>query len=320
MDSSARQFRFRVILAFALVYVFWGSTYLGIRVAVESVPPALMAGTRFFVAGTLMLAYCAGRGRAVRITRQEALRLGVIGVLLLTCSNVVLAWAEQFVPTGLAALIVSITPLWFLVIETWILRGDRISRAGLAGLALGICGIVILLWPKLSGATALDRAQALPATVLLAASLSWATGSVLSKRWHVSVDPFVASGWQMVFAGVVNISLGVVTGEAASAHWNARGIGAIAYLVVFGSWVGFSAYIWLLHHVPVPKVATYAYVNPVVAVFLGWLVLHERIDAYILAGSAIVIASVALVTGAKVKTPAGEMEAPELPQVEGTGD
>ncbi len=318
--TALRQRRFQVILAFALVYVFWGSTYLGIRIAVESVPPALMAGTRFFVAGVVMVAWCAGRGRKVRLTAREALQLSLIGVLLLTTSNVVLAWAEQYVPTGLAALIVSVTPLWFLAIETWILRGDRISGAGLVGLAFGIGGIVVLLWPKLRGATAFDRAQLVPAVVLLGASLSWAIGSVLAKRWQASVDAFVASGWEMVFAGIVNISLGLITGEAARAQWNARGIGAIGYLVVCGSWIGFSAYIWLLHNVPMPKVATYAYVNPVVAVFLGWIVLHEHVDAYILAGSAIVVASVSLVTGAKVKTPAGRVETAELPEVESTGD
>ncbi len=316
-ESSAR---WRVILAFALVYVFWGSTYLGIRIAVDAVPPALMAGTRFFVAGLLMVAWCAWRGRAVRLGWDEAWHLALIGVLLLTCSNVVLAWAEQYVPTGLAALIVSVTPLWFLAIESWALRGDRIARSGLLGLALGICGIAVLLWPKLRATNALDRSQLLPALALLGASLSWATGSVISKRWQSRLDPFVASGWEMIFAGAVNIGIGVVTGEAARAHWTAAGIGAIAYLVVFGSWVGFSAYIWLLHHVPIPKVATYAYVNPVVAVFLGWLVLHERVDFYILAGSAIVIASVALVTGAKVKAPTGELEPAELPEVESTGD
>jgi drug/metabolite transporter (DMT)-like permease len=319
MTPVATQRRFRVILAFALVYVFWGSTYLGIKMAVDAIPPALMAGTRFFIAGALLLVYCAWRGHAVRITWREAGQLAVIGVLLLTCSNVVLAWAEETLPTGLSALMISITPLWFLLIETWMLRGDRISGAGLAGLGLGIAGITTLLWPKLMATTALGRAQLFASLALLFASLSWATGSVLSKRWQASVDPFVASGWEMVFAGAVNLTIGAASGGFARAHWTAEGIGAIAYLIVFGSWVGFSAYIWLLHNVPMPKVATYAYVNPVVAVFLGWLVLHERLDAYILAGSAVVVASVALVTGAKVKTPVGEIPA-ELPEVESTGD
>ena len=320
MTTAPSRRRFHVLLAFALVYVFWGSTYLGIRLAVESVPPALIAGARFFTAGVLMVAWCRWRGRAVRLTWREALQLALIGVLLLTTSNVVLAWAEQTVPTGLAALMVSITPLWFLIIESWLLRGDRIAHAGLAGLGLGICGIAVLLWPKLSSTTALGREQFFAALALIGASLSWAIGSVLSKRWQASVDPFVASGWEMVFAGAINLLIGAVLGETAHAHWNARGIGAIAYLVVFGSWVGFSAYIWLLNNVSIPKVATYAYVNPVVAVFLGWLVLHERIDGYILAGSAIVVASVALTTSAKIKTPAGELASAALPEVESTGD
>ncbi len=313
--------RGRVILAFALVYFFWGSTYLGIAVAVEHIGPAVMAGSRFLTAGVLMLAWCAMRGHRVAISGRDAFRLAIIGVLLLSIANVVLAWAEEIVPTGLAALIVSITPLWFLVIETWIMRGDRLSSRGMLGLPLGIAGIVILVWPKLHATTALGRRELLACLILPMASLSWATGSVLSKRWHTGTDPFTSSGWQMTFAGAVNLMVGGVLGEYSRSTWTWPGVGAIAYLIVFGSWVGFSAYIWLLHNVPTPKVATYAYVNPVVAVFLGWLVLHERVDIYILAGSAVIVAGVALVTSAKVHTKSG-LPSPEsdLPAVESTGD
>ena len=137
MPTAERQHRSRTILAFALVYFFWGSTYLGISIAVEKIGAPLMAATRFSIAGVLMLAWCALNGRRIAITARDALRLAVIGVLLLSIANVVLAWAEETVPTGLAALLVSVTPLWFLVIETWILRGDRLSRRGMVGLALG---------------------------------------------------------------------------------------------------------------------------------------------------------------------------------------
>ncbi len=319
----SRQHRFRVALAFALVYVFWGSTYLGIGIAVEHIPPLLMTGSRFLTAGVIMLAWCALSGRKIRVTPAEFARLGIIGALLLSVANPVLARAEEVVPTGLAALIVSMTPLWFLLIDTWMFRGERISRRGSVGLLLGIAGIVVLLWPKLRDVSSspLDRRVLLAALTLPLASFSWALGSALSKRWQQGIDAFTATGWQMAIAGALNLCLAAALREPAQAHWTWQGIGAIVYLIIFGSWVGYSAYIWLLQHVPMPKVATYAYVNPVVAVFLGWLIMHETVDRYILAGSAVIVGAVALVTSAKVKSKAGlEVSGTELPAVEGAGD
>ena len=305
------------------MYLFWGSTYLGIGIAVEHIPPLLMTGTRFLTAGLLMLAWCAISGRRIRVTLSEALRLGIIGALLLSVANPVLARAEEVVPTGLAALIVSMTPLWFLLIDTWMFRGDHLSRRGIAGLLLGMAGIVVLLWPKLRemSSNPVDRRVLLAALTLPLASFTWALGSALSKRWQEGIDAFTAAGWQMAIAGTLNLTLAFTLREPAHARWTASGIGAVAYLIVFGSWVGYSAYIWLLQNVPMPKVATYAYVNPVVAVFLGWLVLHETVDSYILIGSAIIVGAVALVTSAKVRAKSGtEVGVSELPAVEGTGD
>ena len=320
--TGDRQHRWRVLFAFALVYVFWGSTYLAIGIAVEHVPPMLMTGSRFLTAGVVMLGWCALSGRRIAVSGGELLRLGIIGALLLSVSNPVLARAEEVVPTGLAALIISITPVWFLVIDSWIFRGDHLSRRGLSGIPLGLGGIVVLLWPKLQqmSSSAVDRRVLWTSLTLLGASMAWALGSALSKRWQSGIDAFSATGWQMTVAGAINLSLAGVFGEYSRVRWTAQGVGAIVYLIIFGSWVGYSAYIWLLQNVPMPKVATYAYVNPVVAVSLGWLVLHEAVDAYILAGSAIIIAGVALVTSAKVKSKAGVIEAETLPAVEGTGD
>jgi drug/metabolite transporter (DMT)-like permease len=321
MTAAERQHRYRVMLAFALVYVFWGSTYLGIRLAIEHVPPVLMAGTRFVVAGLIMLAGSALAGRRIAVGAPELLRLGIVGVLLLSIANCVLAWAELYVPTGLAALIIAVTPLWFLVLDALLLGEHRVTARGAIGLVLGVVGVVVLIWPKLSATGPLGRMQLLASLSLLGSSLSWATGSVLSKRWQAGVDPFTGTGWQMLIAGVVNVLLGLGLGQHHRAHWTAAGVGAIAYLVVFGSLVGFTAYIWLLEHVPTSKVATYAYVNPVVAVFLGWLILNERIDAYILAGTAIIIPAVALVTSAKLKRKIGApAREPELPAVEAGAD
>lgn len=307
--SGSEQHRWRVLSAFALVYFFWGSTYLGISVAVRDVPPYVMTGTRFVIAGVAMLAYCALSGRKIAVSTGQLLRLAVIGCLLLTLANTLLAWAEETLPTGLSALIVAITPLWFLLVDSFMMRGDRVSSRGYLGLLLGVIGIVVLLWPKLESVNVREHSQIYPAFVLMFGSFCWSVGSALSKRWQKGIDPFSASGWEMALAGVVNLLIAAVLGEYPRAHWTPQAIGAVAYLIVFGSWVGFSAYIWLLQHVSMSKVATYAYVNPVIAVILGWFFLHERVDIFLLAGTAIIVSSVALVTGAKVhKRNASESE------------
>src|SRR5271157_3573009 len=300
-DHVAANHRVKVIVAFALVYVFWGSTYLAIGMtSAEGIPPFVMCAMRFLIAGPLMLAACGLFGRSIRISPQEALRLAAIGGLLLVGGNGGLAWAEQYVPTGFAALIIAVTPIWFLVLETFVFRGDRMSRRGLMGLAMGIVGIAILVWPKIMHRDALGIMQMVGSVSLLFSSFSWAVGSVLSRKWQMKVDPLVATGWEMLFAGLGHSVLVLLTGQAHRAVFNRRGVMAVLYLVVFGSWIGYTAYIWLLKHVPTPKVATYAYVNPIVAVFLGWIVLHERFDHFMLAGSIVIVAAVALVTTAKV--------------------
>lgn len=302
MPSAKSPIRWNVILAFALVYIFWGSTYLGIRIAVEQIPPLLMTGTRFLIAGGLMLLWCMMSGRRLRVSAGQAVRLAVIGVLLLSIGNAALSWAEQWVPTGLAALIVSITPLWILVLESTVFPGEHhVSRRALMGLIFGASGILVLIWPQLRQTSALGHSELQGTAVLLCGSLSWAFGSVFSKRWKLEVDSFASAGYEMLFAGALNVCAGSILGDLTRAVWSPRSVGAVVYLVIFGSLAGYSAYIWLLNHVPITKVSTYAYVNPVVAVFLGWLVLHEQITRYIAAGSIIIIMAVALVTGSKLR-------------------
>jgi drug/metabolite transporter (DMT)-like permease len=319
MTAAEHQTRWQVILAFALVYVFWGSTYLAIGIAVRQIPPVLMAGIRFIIAGPLMLVWCSLSGRRVAVKPPELVRLVLMGVLMLSIGNVALAWAEQWVPTGLAALIVSITPMWFLVLETWVIRSEhKVSTRAVTGLFFGALGIIILLWPQLRHTSSIGHRELLGSLSLIGGSFSWALGSLFSKRCKLDVDPFTASGYEMTTAGVTSLLIGTFAGDWTRATWTSQGTGAVIYLVIFGSWVGFSAYIWLLSHLPTTKVSTYAYVNPVVAVFLGWLVLHERITGYILTGTIIVVVAVALVTGAKLRTRTGEVE-PTLAVVE-TGD
>ena len=303
MSSPVSPSRWQVILAFGLVYVFWGSTYLGIGIAVEQIPPGVMCAARFLIAGTVMLAYCAVTGRRIRFSTTQLWHLAAVGILLLMGGNLTLSYAERLVPTGLAALLIAVTPLWFLVLDSLLLGDHHISRRGKIGLAIGIAGVVVLIWPDLVHPNSLGRRELWWSLALQLGSFSWAFGSVLSKKWQTAAaDPFSAIAWQVIFAGIANLIFALVFERSAHVVWTARGMGAVLYLVVCGSWVGYTAYIWLLQHVPTSKVSTYAYVNPVVAVFLGWLVLHERIDRYILIGSAIIVASVVLVTSAKVST------------------
>jgi drug/metabolite transporter (DMT)-like permease len=318
MSTATPASRWKITVAFALVYVFWGSTYLGIGIAVEKIPPASVCAARFLVAGIIMLAYCALSGRQVRFSARQLGHFAAVGILLLMGGNLTLSYAEEIVPTGLAALLVAVTPLWFLVLDSLLLGDHHISRRGKVGLAIGVVGLVVLIWPDLQHSKVLGHRELWWSLALPVGAFSWALGSVLSKKWQTAAgDPFSAIAWQVVFAGLANLIFALLFERHASVTWTRRGVGAILYLVVCGSWIGYSAYIWLLQHVPTSKVSTYAYVNPVVAVFLGWLVLHERIDRYILMGSAIIVASVVLVTTAKVS---GRAETGELPAVNAATD
>jgi drug/metabolite transporter (DMT)-like permease len=260
-----------VILAFGLVYLFWGSTYLAIDIAVQTIPPALMCGLRFSIAGVVMLAVCALTGRTIFYSPQQIARAAVVGLLLLMGGNLTLSYAELAVSSGLAALIVAITPLWFLVLDSLLLGDHHISRRGKIGLLLGVVGLFVLVWPQLRAGT-LGHRELIASISLIGGSFSWALGSVLSKRWQSGMDVFSATGWQVVAAGVGNFIFALIVGDLKHVTWTPRGLGAVVYLVICGSWIGYTAYIWLLDHVPTSKVSTYAYVNPVVAVFLGWLV------------------------------------------------
>jgi drug/metabolite transporter (DMT)-like permease len=268
----------------------------------------IMCGLRFSIAGMVMLAVCAAMRRRIWYSAKQIALSAVVGILLLMGGNLTLAWAEQTVPSGLAALIVAIIPLWFLILDSLLLGHHRISVRGKAGLGLGIAGLFVLFWPELHSTSPLGRRELWASVALLGGSFSWALGSVLSKRWQSGMDVFSATAWQVTAAGAANLLFALAAGNFSRPTWTTRGVSAVLYLVVCGSWIGYTAYIWLLEHVPTSKVSTYAYVNPVVAVFLGWLVLHERVDRFIVMGSLIVVLSVILVTSAKVEEKAAAEE------------
>ncbi|MEA2276585.1 MAG: hypothetical protein QOC78_1545 [Solirubrobacteraceae bacterium] len=295
--------------ALGVVYVIWGSTYLAIRIMVEDVPPLLGAGVRFLVAGAAVLAFLAARRRSVRVSRRALGSAALVGILLLAGGNGVVTVAERHVPSGLAALLVASVPLWVVIMRVTVDR-DRIQRATLAGVAVGFCGLGLLLLP---GSRPADASTAGVILVLIAAC-SWATGSFLSPRLGLPRDPLLSTGWQMVFGGAVLLVGALLAGEPSRLHLaqtSAKSLLALVYLVTAGSWVAFSAYAWLLQNVPISKVATYAYVNPLVAVLLGWAVLGEQLGVGTLAGAGLVVASVAaIVTRESAPGPAPEA-APE---------
>jgi drug/metabolite transporter (DMT)-like permease len=310
MTSGQQQQRSRVVLAFALVYVLWGSTYLAMRVVVRDLPPYVAGTIRYLISGPIMLAACALLDRRIRLTWLDFRQLMVISVLLLSLGNIGVLWAEEYVSSGLAALIVALVPIWVVMIEAWIFRAGRMTAKGVFGLALGIGGLLVLLWPRIASGTRLGHLELLGTGILAVASFAWALGSVFSHRFHLTVDVFVSAAWQMTLGGLVNGLIALITGQFSKTHWTLPALSAIAYLIVFGSWIGYTAYIYLLEHVPTPKVATYAYVNPIVAVFLGWLILREQVDIFMLVGTVIIIASVALVNTSRLKHP------PEAPPEE----
>ncbi|MGC2399348.1 MAG: EamA family transporter [Acidobacteriaceae bacterium] len=314
MQDASRAGLWKVVFAFGLVYLFWGSTYLGIDIAVQSIPPGLMCAIRFSIAGTVMLAVCALTGRKVLYPPRQIALAAMVGVLLLMGGNLTLSYAELYVSSGLAALIVAVTPLWFLVLDSMLLGHHHIAPRGKVGLALGVLGLLILFYPELTATTALGRRELWASLSLLAGAFSWALGSVLSKRFPSGMEIFVGTAWQVIAAAAANLLFALLFENWHHAVWTDRSLGAVAFLIVCGSWIGYTAYIWLLAHVPTSKVSTYAYVNPVVAVFLGWLILHERVTGFILAGSAVVVLSVVLVTSAKVR-PKAVAEEDSLPEL-----
>src|SRR5438477_11704223 len=236
---SASPSRWMVILAFGLVYLFWGSTYLAIDIAVQTIPPALMCGVRFSIAGVVMLAVCAATGRRIFYSPRQIVLSAVVGILLLMGGNLTLSYAELAVSSGLAALVVAITPLWFLVLDSLLLGDHRISGRGKAGLALGILGLFVLFYPQLTSSTGLGHRELWASLSLIGGSFSWALGSVLSKRWQSGMDVFTSTGWQIVAAGIGNFIFALFAEDLYHINWTARSLAAVGYLLVVGSWIGY---------------------------------------------------------------------------------
>src|ERR1700733_1474521 len=294
--------------AFSCVYFFWGSTYTAIKVGVQYLHPLVLGSTRFLIAGTLMLAFCAVRGKHIWLPARQLGWLSVVGLLLLVGGNIGLVFGERYIDSGLAALLVAVMPLYVAILSMLLPRGEKLLMRGWLGLALGFVGLVALLWPGIRQANA-QHQQVLGSVIVLCGAFFWAVGSVLSRELKLPVNPMVAAGWGMRVAGTVSLVVGVAVGGWHASHWTREAIGAVAYLVTFGSLVGYTAFVWLLDHVPVSKVTTYAYVNPVVAVILGALLLGEHLAGTEYIGMAAVVIAVVLVTSSRIRVEARQLEA-----------
>jgi drug/metabolite transporter (DMT)-like permease len=293
----------KVWIALWVVYVVWGSTYLAIELAGETMPGFFGAGVRFTVAGLLMLGFIAWRRApsTLRITRTELLSAALVG-LLLPGANSILFVTEQKVPIGLTSLIIASIPLWVLLLR--LLVGERPDLLSTIGLVIGFGGIVLLVHPGS------DTGPLSYLLITVAASFMWALGSFLSPRIPVPRDALVATGYEMLCGGVVLLVIGVVAyspSELDPGHWSARSILGLVYLITFGSLLGYSAYVWLLANAPIAKVSTYAYVNPVIAIALGVIVLDESITLRIVVGALLILAAVAVVLQRESSLQAGEV-------------
>lgn len=284
--------RWKIAIAFFAVYVFWGMTYLAMRIAVVEIPPYLMAGGRFVLAGGMLYAWARRRGDPAPTLEQWKAAVMVGGFLLLG-GNASVAWAEQRVPSGLAALLIGVMPIWMVGLE-WLRRGSRPSKQVVAGLLLGALGVGLLVLPQGSG----NNMDLLGAAVLILAAASWAWGSVISKLSPLPKSPFLATSMEMIAGGALCLLVAAVSGEFREFSLTEVSTSAALawlYLVVFGSLVAFTAYIWLLGVTSIAKVGTYAYVNPIVAVLLGWAVLGEPVTLRTVVAAAVILLGVALV-------------------------
>ena len=275
--------RWKIVLAFLAVYLCWGMTYLAMRIAVRDIPPHLMSGARFLVAGLVLYLWTRRRGDP-KPTAIQWRSVTMIGAFLLLGGNATVAWAEQQVPSGLAAVLIAVAPIWMVAFE-WARGGPRPGKRVIAGLILGLVGLAILVSPKGDSAT---QVNPIGAVMLVLASASWAWGSVVSKSAPLPKSRFLATSMEMIGGGVLLLLTALAVGQVAHFRPTEVSLNAVLawlFLVVFGSLVGFTAYIWLLGVTSIAKVGTYAYVNPIVAVFLGWAILDEPVTGRTLAAA-----------------------------------
>jgi drug/metabolite transporter (DMT)-like permease len=281
----------KVKLAFAAVCVLWGSTYIAIRIGVSDFPPLLFAGTRFLTAGLLVLLFSRAKGYLFPVNRIEYIKLAVVGLLLLVGGTGLVVVVSRWVHSGMSALLISTIPLFMALLEVLVYKKSTLSVKGWVGLLTGFAGVVFLVISN-NGTGAIDI---LGASLLLLAALSWAVGSIYSKSFQPTGSTFSHIGLHMLSGGIAFFIIGLALGEASRVHLTLKGVGAVLYLVVFGSIIAYSCYIYVLQKWPAAKAGTYAYVNPVVAIMLGALLLKESISFSVVLSSVVILGSVYVV-------------------------
>lgn len=317
--------------ALLTLYLVWGSTYLGIRLAIDSFPPYVMIGIRFLIAGTLLLGWNAlhGRLRTDRPTRREWRDSAIVGFLLLCGGNGLVAWAEQTVPTGIVALLVALMPAWVVLFGRIVFR-ERLVPLVVLGLVTGLVGVGILVGPSIAGAAAgvrtaggSGRLDPIGVGSVIVGPILWAAGSLYSARLaRLPRIPSLASALQMLSAGILSLVIAGIDGEwprFVPANVTTESLLALTYLVTVGSILGFGAYVWLLRVAPLAKVTTYAYVNPVVAFVIGAIVLGEAITLQTVLAAGVIVAAVALIVTARGRASRGEAEEAVMAEAEGAG-
>jgi drug/metabolite transporter (DMT)-like permease len=286
-------------IAFATVCIVWGTTYLFIRIAVETIPPLLLTAARYVGAGVILLAIAALRGDRIPRDRRTLREILVVGFLLVGVGNLSVVWAEQWVPSGIAALLVATAPFWATLFEAFRSGGERLQRLRVTGMLLGFAGVALLVTPGGAGG-AFDRRFLLGAIAIQVGCVGWQYGTSRGKYNLAAVPPIMSSALQALFGGVIVGITGVALGELPRFHVTPRTLVALLYLMVFGSVIAFTAYIVAMRALRVTTLSLYSYVNPVVAVILGWLVLHERLTWVSITAMAVILAGVALVQGGSV--------------------
>jgi len=299
--------------AWAMVSIFWGTTYLAIRIGVEVLPPALFAGIRFLLAGLIFIPILLLKGYSLP-SKKDLIPISITGILLLTIANGTVVWAEQWVSSSLAALIIASIPFFMVGMEALMPNGEKLSLKKIVGILIGFFGIFILLWPDLKGAV--NSAYLKGILGLVVAIIAWAGGSIYSKHRDIKTTPLMSAAFQMLIAGGVLTLIGGLSGEFSQFTFDPKGIAALVYLMIFGSLIGYSAYIYALAKLPTATVSTYAYINPVIAVFLGWLVLDERLDWVVVLATVVILMGVLLVKkgASRPHTTSKETTEQEMPE------
>lgn len=282
----------RAYLAWIAICIIWGTTYLFIRVGVETIPPMLFAGIRWLIAGIILLTILRISGKQFP-KKEDLIHIAIIGIALLGFGNGLVVVGEQYIESGLAALLITTVPFWMVGVESFLPKGPKLNWMVISGLIIGSLGVGLIFGGDLK--YIFETKYLIGVLSILGAVVSWSLGSVYSKYKKVSVHPLMSASVQMLIVGTLQIILGAALGEFAGLHFTQPGVISLAYLIVMGSIFGYGSYIYAIEHLPLSLVSTYAYVNPIIALVLGWIFLNEQLNIFILLASVVIFAGVVLV-------------------------